>query len=182
MNKKIYFLPLLLLVFIFTACEETTEATKFDNWKPRNEAFMDSLETVYNTQPDHGGLNVLVPTTAPKDLIYYKDITPDGNIVGDKLPKYTDAVKAFYRGTYIFGETFDENFSGANPSVYDSPSSFAVNGNIVAGWSEALQRMKVGERWMVYIPWEMGYGDVANGNIPAYSTLIFDLELYEIIK
>ncbi|MEG0038216.1 MAG: peptidylprolyl isomerase, partial [Bacteroides sp.] len=62
MNKKIYLLPLLLLVALFTtSCEETKEAGKYDNWQPRNQAFLDSLQNVYDTKPDHGGLKYFVP-------------------------------------------------------------------------------------------------------------------------
>ena len=49
MNKKIYLLPLLLLALIFVSCEETKEATKFDNWRARNEGYIDSLKTVFDT-------------------------------------------------------------------------------------------------------------------------------------
>ena len=48
MNKKIYLLPLLLLALIFVSCEETKEATKFDNWRARNEGYIDSLKTVFD--------------------------------------------------------------------------------------------------------------------------------------
>jgi FKBP-type peptidyl-prolyl cis-trans isomerase FklB len=52
---------------------------------------------------------------------------------------------------------------------------------VVAGWTEVLQRMKVGERWEIYIPWQQGYGSSVSA-APAYSTLIFDLNLVSIIK
>ena len=52
MNKKIYLLPLLLLALIFVSCEETKEATKFDNWRARNEGYIDSLKTVFDEKTD----------------------------------------------------------------------------------------------------------------------------------
>lgn len=61
MSKKIYLFSLVLLALTFTACSETEEATNFDNWRARNEAFIDSLQTVYDTAPDHGGLAYIVP-------------------------------------------------------------------------------------------------------------------------
>ena len=48
---------------------------------------------------------------------------------------------------------------------------------VIEGWQEALKAMPVGSRWIVYIPYELGYGTRACGNIPAYSTLIFEIEL-----
>ena len=52
MNKKIYLLPLLLLALIFVSCEETKEATKFDNWRARNEGYIDSLKAVFDDKKD----------------------------------------------------------------------------------------------------------------------------------
>ncbi len=180
MNKKIYSLSLMLLVLALTSCGEVTEAGKFDNWRSRNEAFMDSLQTVYDTAPDRGGLQYITPMTNTKTRIFYKDITPSTNVVVDQQPLYTQSVSAYYRGSYIFGETFDENFTGTNPNLeFDSPSTFKVTG-VISGWTEILQYMKIGQRWMVYIPWVMGYGTSGSGDIPGYSTLIFDMELYAI--
>ncbi len=72
MSKKIYLFSLVLLALAFTACSETEETSKFDNWKTRNEAFMDSLQTVYDTAPDHGGLKYIVPKNNDKVKIFYK--------------------------------------------------------------------------------------------------------------
>ena len=50
-------------------------------------------------------------------------------------------------------------------------------GSTVDGFATALQHMRIGDRWLVYIPWQLGYGEVAKDAIPAYSTLVFDLQL-----
>ena len=98
---------------------------------------------------------------------------------------YTDSVNVFYRGSFIFGETFDQNFTGADPGPFDSPTKFVIQTFItvggVSGWAEILQRMRVGERWLVYIPWELAYGASGTDDIPGYSTLIFDMQLEEIL-
>lgn len=191
MNNKIYFLPLLLLVFVFTSCGEVTEASKFDNWRPRNEAFLDSLQNVYDTKPDHGGLQYFNTLTDPNTKIFYKDITTSEE-VGQK-PLYTQLVDVFYRGSYIFGETFDQNFSGTNPNPdFESPARYPVKDGVntttlvspILGWTEVLQQMKKGQRWIVYIPWTMGYGTSgsSNGGVLGYTVLIFDMQLQDIIK
>ena len=181
MNKKIYLLPLLLLALIFVSCEETKEATKFDNWRARNEGYIDSLKTVFDEKTDPE-LKAFEPEINPKLRIYYKKkISNDTGAI----PLYTDSVNVFYRGSFIFGETFDQNFTGADPGPFDSPTKFVIQTFItvggVSGWAEILQRMRVGERWLVYIPWELAYGASGTDDIPGYSTLIFDMQLEEIL-
>lgn len=188
MNTKIFLLPLLMLAMLFASCEETKEVSKYDNWRPRNQAFLDSLQNAYDTKPDHGGLKYFVPFTDPNMKIYYKETVANPTGVRPVIP---NVVSAFYRGTLCTGEKFDENFTEKNPGLFDSPSDFWVNpvdmGKPpypipIIGWIEVLQNMKVGERWTVYLPWQMGYGAKANGAIPSYSVLIFDMELVRIVK
>ena len=83
MNKKIYLLPLLLLALIFVSCEETKEATKFDNWRARNEGYIDSLKTVFDEKTDPE-LKAFEPEINPKLRIYYKDKTPADRELGDQ--------------------------------------------------------------------------------------------------
>ena len=52
---------------------------------------------------------------------------------------------------------------------------------LITGWQIALTQMHVGDHWIVYIPWEMGYGKKGSGNIPGYSTLVFEMELVAIM-
>lgn len=202
MNTKIYLLPFLMLALLFASCEETKEAGKFDNWRARNDAFIDSLQNVYDTKPDHGGLEKIDLISAPDQHIFYKTLTPvspDGKepIITDISPLYTESVSIYYRGSYINGDILDQNFTGANPSFdFDSPSIFLVGtilndkgepvSGVVVGLAEMLQKMKVGERRLIYIPWRFGYGeyDYAPRNstitIPGESTLIYDTQLLSI--
>ena len=93
---------------------------------------------------------------------------------GDVSPKATDKVTTHYRGTLIDGTEFDSSFSR------NQPSSFPVNG-VIAGWTEALQLMHVGDKWQLYIPANLAYGNRAVGDkIKANSTLIFEIELLKI--
>ncbi|MEG0887219.1 MULTISPECIES: FKBP-type peptidyl-prolyl cis-trans isomerase [Bacteroides] len=189
MNKKIYLLPLLLLVALFTtSCEETKEAGKYDNWQPRNQAFLDSLQNVYDTKPDHGGLKYFVPFTDVNMRIYYKVTTENTSGARPVIP---DVVSVFYRGTYYTGEKFDQNFTEENPSPFDKPNNFWVNpismtnppvAIPITGWIETLQQMRVGERWTVYLPWQMAYGEAGAKSIPGYSVLIFDMQLLDILE
>lgn len=89
------------------------------------------------------------------------------------IPTAKSAVKVHYRGTLINGKEFDNSFSRKHPET------FRVN-EVIEGWQEALKAMPTGSRWMIYIPYELGYGTRACGDIPAYSTLIFEVELLEV--
>lgn len=57
-----------------------------------------------------------------------------------------------------------------------APEAFRLN-QVIEGWQLALQEMRVGDRWIIYIPYNFGYGNRASGPIPAFSTLIFEVEL-----
>lgn len=187
MNTKIYLLPLLMLAMLFASCEETKEAGKFDNWRVRNDAFIDSLQNVYDTKPDHGGLKYLVPMMDLNVKIFYKELVAKDS---GASPLYTESVKVYYQGFFIFGERFDGNFTGTEPNLdFNRPSTYLVQtfytspqGDAVPGWADILQAMKVGERWRTYIPWQVAYGSGGSrsGTILGYSTLIFDIQLLSI--
>lgn len=85
-------------------------------------------------------------------------------------PKPTDTVVAHYRGTFIDGEEFDSSYSRGEPA------EFPVT-RVIPGWTEALQLMKVGAKWKLFIPYELAYGEQGNQGIPGGACLLFDIEL-----
>lgn len=93
---------------------------------------------------------------------------------GEK-PKAKDQVKCHYHGMLIDGTVFDSSVERGQPAV------FPVNG-VIQGWVEALQLMATGSKWRLFIPSDLAYGTQgAGGAIGPNSTLIFDVELLEII-
>lgn len=93
---------------------------------------------------------------------------------GDK-PTASSTVKTHYHGTLISGEVFDSSVERGQPA------EFPVNG-VIAGWTEALQLMNVGTKWRLYVPSELAYGERgAGGKIGPNTTLIFDVELLDIV-
>lgn len=91
-------------------------------------------------------------------------------------PKATDKVSTHYRGTLINGTEFDNSYKRGEPA------SFQVN-QVIAGWTEALQMMKVGDKWQLFIPSNLAYGEQGAGQvIPPHATLIFEVELLSIDK
>jgi FKBP-type peptidyl-prolyl cis-trans isomerase len=89
-------------------------------------------------------------------------------------PKAGDTVTVNYRGTLIDGTQFDSSYDRGQPAT------FPLTG-VIPGWTEALQMMKKGSKWELYIPPDLAYGDRGAGNrIPPNSTLIFEVELISI--
>ncbi len=94
---------------------------------------------------------------------------------GEK-PQATDKVKCHYHGTLVDGSVFDSSVQR------NQPAEFPVNG-VIKGWIEALQMMPEGSKWRLFVPPHLAYGDQgAGGVIGPKSTLIFDVELLEILK
>ena len=104
--------------------------------------------------------------TTDSGLQYKILTTGDG-----EQPKDTDTVTTHYRGTLIDGREFDSSYKR------DKPASFPVKG-VIKGWTEALQLMHVGDKWQLFIPADLAYGETKRSElIEANSTLVFELEL-----
>jgi FKBP-type peptidyl-prolyl cis-trans isomerase FklB len=109
--------------------------------------------------------------TLPSGL-QYEIIT---ETIGQK-PVATDKVKVHYHGTLIDGTVFDSSVRRGEPAT------FGVT-QVIQGWVEALQLMPVGSKWKLYIPYDLAYGEQGAGQMIApFSTLIFEVELLEIVK
>lgn len=91
-----------------------------------------------------------------------------------KMPKVNDTVVVHYKGTLLDGTEFDSSYKR------NQPFEFVVGGNVITGWNHALLSMKVGSRWLVYIPSQLAYGERGNGPIGPNAVLIFDIELLSI--
>jgi FKBP-type peptidyl-prolyl cis-trans isomerase FklB len=91
-------------------------------------------------------------------------------------PVATDKVKVHYHGSLISGKVFDSSIERGTPVEFNV-------GGVIPGWTEALQLMQVGSKWKLFIPSSLAYGDNQAGpDITPGSTLIFDVELLEIVK
>ena len=110
--------------------------------------------------------------TLPSGLQY--EVINEGNV--GKYATATDQVKCHYEGTLIDGTLFDSSIKRGQPAV------FGVN-QVIPGWVEALQLMPEGAKWKLYIPSDLAYGAQGAGEmIPPHSTLVFDVELLEILS
>lgn len=110
-------------------------------------------------------------TTLPSGLQY--EVIKAGT--GPK-PLSTDKVKVHYHGTLIDGTVFDSSVQRGQPA------EFGVT-QVIPGWTEALQLMNTGSKWKLFLPYEIAYGERGAGQqIGPYETLIFEVELLEIVK
>lgn len=109
--------------------------------------------------------------TVTESGLQYEVIT-EGN---GEQPAATATVRTHYHGCFTNGQVFDSSVER------NEPAEFPVNG-VIAGWTEALQMMKVGSKWRLTVPPELAYGANGAGNaIPPHATLVFEVELLDIL-
>ena len=89
-------------------------------------------------------------------------------------PRPADLVKVHYEGKLITGEVFDSSYERGAPATMKL-------GQLIPAWVEALQQMKPGDEWMLYVPPEQGYGRDGAGPIPPNSALVFRIELIDVL-
>ena len=185
MSKKIYLFSLVLLALAFTACSETEETSRYDNWQARSVAFIDSIASVYDS-PE----NQALANNDPEKLHRYKDevtgqwiyVKKVKNGTGKELPQYTSTVSAHYRMSYFNGDVVQQTYTGTEPTEFDSPADFTLNG-VISGWSYTLIHMVAGDFWTLYIPYQSGNGSSTNdGNLEAYSALVYNVRLEKIVE
>ena len=179
-----YILLLSLLLLSYTSCSEDDSTTdEFANWQERNDATIDQWAAsgmrkirVF-TQDD---------TTTGKSSDYiYVQVLESGD--GTESPLYTDTVRVAYRGrlipttNYTDGFVFDETYLGDFSWHTAGMSTMAISGSIslVSGFATALMNMHKGDRWLVCIPYQLGYNAASQGSVTAYSDLIFDIALLD---
>lgn len=92
-----------------------------------------------------------------------------------RKPKATDKVRCHYEGTLIDGQVFDSSYKRNEPAVFGLQQ-------VIAGWTEGLQLMSEGAKFRFFIPYRLGYGENGAGQfIPPFATLIFDVELIDVL-
>lgn len=191
MRKSFYFIlsSLFLALFVLAACDETTEVSRFDNWQARNQHYLDSIVNEakknssewkviksYTLQDNPSDINA---NNDPLNYIYVKVL--ETGTTGEV--SFLDTVRVHYRGKLINGDVFDQSYKGTLKPESAVPAKFKVS-SLINGWTTALQEMKEGDRWEVFIPWPLAYGPGAvagtSTSILDYSVLHFDMQLVKI--
>jgi FKBP-type peptidyl-prolyl cis-trans isomerase FklB len=202
MNIKQYLLIGISLLG-FVSCSETDETSEeFADWKNKNETyFLQHYQEYLQEYLSKGEASdkVVIPCWSMPSNMKIEDLEPTDCILAykyvksevawtDNTPEFTDSVAVHYRGSlipsphYPEGYVFDRSYMSEDkfdPDV-DVPARFSVSGNIISGFSTALQHMHRGEGWIVIIPYQLGYGTTETSSlIPAYSTLVFEIFLQD---
>lgn len=172
------------------SCSESDDVVddEFSNWQARNEAYFATLEDSLS----RGGsawkkIKMFTKdeetVTTNADYIYIK-VLEQGT--GTTSPLYNDSVRVSYRGRliptanypqgYVFDETYEGNYSHSTTGIVDN-----IVSNFRDGFATALQHMHQGDRWRVYIPYQLGYGTSGYLTIPGYSVMIFDVTLLDFV-
>ncbi len=125
-------------------------------YKKQNEAFLKEVAV-------RPGIKTL-----PKGILCEEIKTGDG-----ATPKLSNVVCVYYKGSLINGKVFDDN------TAQSYPDAFRLT-ELITGWQIAITQMRVGDKWRIYIPSELGYGSRGTDGIPKNSTLIFEIELVSI--
>lgn len=157
-----------LITFGLASCSNNNNDTQ---WRDDNLAFFDGLA-------NHSDIDTIGDPTNGYPGIYYKVLTPGTG----QIPIIGNVVKVTYTG-WLWNDTTKYDSPLAVKNAFDSNLngfSFKVGTGVIDGWSLVLQRMPVGAKWRVFIPYYLAYGASGNSSIPAYSTLIFDIKLLEI--
>lgn len=176
----------LLLATAITSCsEDDNTIEEFPNWQEANIAYFNDVYAKATVNADGSWKKIKTWSKedtiqgVPADYIVVK-VLEEGT--GSGCPMYTDSVRVHYRGriipstSYADGFVFDQSYTGDfNPQTC-TPTKFVVNG-LIDGFATALQYMHIGDHWRVYMPYQLAYGESDHDNIPAYSTLIFDIYL-----
>ena len=141
---------------VMQAFQKQVTAGMTERGKQEGEAFLTANAKVPGVKTTKSGLQ-------------YK-VLKDGT---GKSPAKTDTVTTHYKGTLVDGTQFDSSYDR------NEPASFQVDG-VIKGWTEALQMMKEGSKWQLFIPSDLAYGPQGRPGIPPNATLIFEVELLKV--
>ena len=179
-----YILLLSLLLLSYTSCsDDSEEASEFDNWVEQNDAVLSQWASSNSYLKFKSYTKDQAVAGKNSDYIYVR-VVESG--VGTESPIFNDTVRVAYRlrdiptksysEGYLVGETYTGDFNWKTISV----SNLALSNSLIDGFNTAVMNMHVGDRWIVNIPYQLGYGNPSvNDGIWDGSNLIYDLALVD---
>lgn len=196
MNKL--WLPLLFGLFLFASCSEDEETVvEFPNWQATNEQAFQEVMDYAKAETSSGNtdqwkvfLDWSLENQSANMGGFIEDYGDEYHIAvqvlekgtGSGCPLYTDSVLVHYRGrllpsaSYEDGYVIGESYTGEFNEETAIPAKLAVDYQ-VDGLTTALMQMHIGDRWLVYVPYQLGYGSTGGTSVPAYSMLVYDIKL-----
>ena len=198
-NLKYIWLAVILfpLMGIVSSCSDESETEgEFDNWQQKNDTYLSELAA----NPSYKKILTYTKDATTLGLTaadyIYVDVLESGS--GTETALFTDSVLYTYRGSlipsktykngYVFEQTFLGDFDWATAGMLKAcaswnpvkTSSGTVNSLFTEGFCTALQHMKKGDRWKVYIPYQLAYGEAGSSSIPGYSIIIFEIAIADV--
>ena len=179
-NYSFYLLAFAIACCYLTSCKEEKDDHK-ERWMIANQKAFDAIKS----NSEYKELRSL----GNEGSIYYK-VLKAGD--GTEPIYFTSTVGCYYKGWYIAnypeynitsGDKFDQQLFDDGPAVYFALTSTSASGSIISGWKTALQYMVKGDKWEIWIPYQLGYGrndfkaSSAAPPVPGYSTLVFEIEV-----
>ena len=167
MKKYLHIALMLLCVFVVSSCKDDDDDTE----AVEREAYKLEQDIAFQAKVNETGF-----------VRWYSE-------AGGKQAYFNSRVSVYYKGSLTDGTEFDARlfedgtpFKCAVSSYYANYSNSNPNGygSVISGWTVALQHMVEGDKYEVWIPQQLAYGASDNGDIPAYSTLIFEIELVSV--
>jgi hypothetical protein len=190
-----------LVAMAFTACSETdNSANEFPNWQATNETYFDSIYNVAKANSAQWKVipNITLPSAAVKKSTDNVAIQVIETGAGSEYAMQNDTVRVILQGRlkpspgYPQGKVFQQTYVGTGDKTTASVAKMAMV-TAVPGLQTALQNMPVGAKWRIYVPYQLGFGSVQGTgtvapalsttvSVPAYSTLIYTIELVSILR
>lgn len=193
---------LLSLLMAVSCSEDDNTVDEFANWQAVNDDYFnrlsDEVKAKLAADPSRTDWRRIRTWSKAQDgegpnsdyiIVHVLESNPDADA---EKPLYTDTVTVSYIGrllpttSFPAGYVFDRTYEGEYDHLVSGAADFAIGNstgnNLIDGFATALQNMRRGDHWEVYIPYQLGYGSTDSGDIPAYSTLIFDLRLIDFRK
>ena len=152
-------------------------AVELDTWGPKIQGLAEARAAIVAKKEKEASAAYLAKAAAEPGAkktatgLIYKEVTPGTGA----SPIASDTVKVHYRGTLVDGTEFDSSYKRNEPATFPL-------GNVIRGWTEGVQLMKVGGKAILICPSDLAYGDQGRPSIPGGATLIFEIELLEIVK
>lgn len=164
-----YLLTLVAILCFATSCGDDDD-NHLERWMLANQNVLNEIKA--NSEYKE------LRSPGNEGSIFYKVLEKG---TGTEPILYTSTVTCYYKGSFVAdyseyniekGTVFDQKLFDDGPAA-----SFSVGTGVIKGWTTALQHMVQGDKWEIYVPYQLGYGREGSGSIPGYSTLKFEIEV-----
>ena len=184
----LYLMMVATALFCSTSCGDEEEDNHLERWMVVNQQAFNAIKT----NPEYKELKSL----GNEGSIYYK-VLEEGN--GTDSIYYTSRIECYYKGWFVanYPELYFENGQIFDQTLYNDGTPYNIlpgfvtpDGvyKVINGWKTVLQHMKKGDKWEVWVPYQLGYGREGSINnitkkvlIPGYSTLVFEIEVVSVM-